>query len=98
MGASDLNRIDHESTPDPRQPTLIREAMLALPGEAGQQHVDMFANALFTRMSGLSPAVKFSYLDAGFEVAGDAEQALEARKVYDYYQDLITEIKLRHPR
>ena len=94
LGASDLNRIDHESTPDPRQPGLIRDAILALPGEASEHHLGMFANALFTRMSGLSPAVKFSYLDAGFEIAGDAEQAREARKVYDYYRDLVTEIKL----
>ncbi len=53
-----------------------------------------FANALFTRMSGLNPAVKFRYLHGGFEVVGDHKQAHEARKVYDYYKDLVTEIKL----
>ena len=94
LGASDLNRIDHESTADPRQPGLIREAILALPGDAARRHLDMFANSLFTRMSGLSPAVKFSYLDAGFSIVDDAEQAQDARRVYDYYKDLVTEIKL----
>ena len=53
-----------------------------------------FANALFTRMSALNPAVKFRYLKGGFEVVGDHEQAHEAKKVYDYYKDLVTEIKL----
>jgi hypothetical protein len=53
-----------------------------------------FANALFTRMSGLNPSAKFRYLRGGFEVVGDHKQAHEARKVYDYYKDLVTEIKL----
>lgn len=94
LGASDLNQIDHRSTPDPRQPALIREAILALPGESAEKHMGKFANSLFTRMSGLKPAVKYTYLKAGFEIVGDAKQAVEARKVYDYYKDLVSEIKL----
>lgn len=93
LGASDLNRIDHKSEADPRQPALIREAILALPGEAAERHLDMFANSLFTRISALSPAVKFAYLDAGFSIVGEAEQARDARRIYDYYKDLVTEIK-----
>ena len=34
------------------------------------------------------------YLKAGFEIVGDHPQAHDARKVYDYYKDLVTEIKL----
>lgn len=94
LGASDLQQIDHRSLPDPRQPALIRDAMLALPGEAAQRHIELFANSLFVRMSALKPNVKFQYLDAGFTIVGDAPQAREARKVYDYYQDLVTEIRL----
>jgi hypothetical protein len=33
-------------------------------------------------------------LDKGFEIVGDNEQAAEARKVHDYYKDLVTEIKI----
>lgn len=94
LGASDANRIDHETTPDPKQPPLIRAALEALPGEAAETHRDMFANSLFTRMSSLSPAVKFRYLEAGFEIVGDHEKAHEARDVYEYYRDLVTEIEL----
>jgi hypothetical protein len=68
--------------------------LLALPGETAEKHMGLFANSLFTRMSGLKPNMKFPYLDAGFEIVGDAEQAREARKVYDYYKDLVTEIQL----
>src|SRR5690606_28434743 len=56
---------------------------------------DRFANALFTRMSAVNPAVKYRYLKAGFEIVGDHPQAREARKVFDYYNDLVTEIQLR---
>lgn len=94
LGASDLGQIDHRATADPRQPALIREAIAALPGEAAEKHLSMFANALFTRMSGLKPTVKFPYLKAGFEIVGDHKQAREARKVYDYYKDLVQEIRL----
>jgi hypothetical protein len=94
LGASDLGQIDHRSTADPRQPTLIREALAALPGEAAEKHLGMFANSLFTRMSALKPTVKFQYLKAGFEIVGDHKQAREARRVYDYYNDLVREIKL----
>jgi hypothetical protein len=94
LGACDLGAIVEKTLPDPRQPALIREAIAALPGESAKRHMDKFANALFTRMSGLNPAVKFRYLRAGFDIVGDHEQAHEARKVYDYYNDLVTEITL----
>jgi len=94
LGACDLGAIDEKNQPDPKQPALIRAAILALPGEAAHRHMTKFANALFTRMSALKPQVKFRYLKGGFEIVGDAEEAHEAKKVYDYYKDLVTEIKL----
>ena len=54
----------------------------------------MFANTLFTRMSSVNPAVKFRYVRAGLDIVGDHERAEEAREVYDYYKDLVTEIAL----
>lgn len=94
LGASDLAAVKPEMVADSKQPSLIRDAIASLPGEAAKEHLDQFANALFTRMSAANPAVKFSYLKAGFEIIGDHEQAHEARKVFDYYKDLVTEIKL----
>ncbi len=94
LGASDLGAVKAEMVADAKQPALIKDALATLPGEAAQEHLDQFANALFTRMSAANPAVKFSYLKAGFEIIGDHEQAHEARKVFDYYRDLVTEIKL----
>ena len=94
MGAVDLARINGEKQPDLRQPELIREAILALPGEAADRHMGMFANSLFTRLSSVKPEVKFRFLRSGFKVVGDHERADEARKVFDYYKDLVSEIKL----
>ncbi|HEY4311854.1 MAG TPA: hypothetical protein VGN12_20570 [Pirellulales bacterium] len=94
LGGSDLAQIDHRSTPDDRQPPLIRQAMASLPGDTAKFHQDRFANLLFTRMSSLKPTVKFRYLKAGFEIVGDHKQAREARQLYDYYQDLVKEIRL----
>lgn len=94
LGACDLTHINAEKVPDLRQPAHIREAMLALPGEVAERHIAMFSNSLFTRMSAVSPAVKFRYVRSGLEIVGNHKQAREARKVYDYYNDLVTEIKL----
>lgn len=94
LGACDLSAIDDKVQPDLTQTPLITKAIRDLPGEAAKRHLDRFANTLFTRMSGLNPAVKFRYLREGFQIVGDHEQAKEARKVYDYYKDLVSEIKL----
>lgn len=94
LGAVDLQHVNSEKLPDLRQPPLIRDAIKALPGEAATRHLDKFANQLFTRMSAVAPEAKYRYLRSGFEIVGDHKQAWEARKVYDYYKDLVQELKL----
>jgi hypothetical protein len=94
LGAVDLGKINNENVPDLRQPEKIKAALAALEGEAAETHLARFANSLFTRMSAVKPAVKFRYLKSGFEIVGEHKRASEARKVFDYYLDLVTEIKL----
>ncbi|VTR95174.1 Uncharacterized protein OS=Isosphaera pallida (strain ATCC 43644 / DSM 9630 / IS1B) GN=Isop_3573 PE=4 SV=1 [Gemmata massiliana] len=94
LGAVDLGMISEEKQPDWAQPPLIRAALLALPGDLAEKHMGKFANNLFIKMSGAKPHVKFNYLKAGFQIVGDHKQAAEAKKVFDYYKDLVTEIKL----
>ena len=94
LGACDLANLDESRQPRLSEPPLIRDAILALPGEAADRHMTMFANSLFTRLSAVNAAVKFRYLRAGFGIVGDNKHAVEARKVFDYYTDLVTEIKL----
>jgi hypothetical protein len=94
LGACDLGQINEETLPEPGQIEIIKTAIHNLPGPAAERHRGMFANGLFTRMSALNPAVKFRYAKYGLEIVGDHKQAQEARKVFDYYNDLVTEIKL----
>lgn len=94
LGAVDLGRIKPEHVSDPRQPALIRQAMAALPGEAAERHRAQFANHLFTRTGNAKSELKYRYLKGGFEIVGDHKLAREARKLLDYYDDLVTEIKL----
>lgn len=95
LGACDIKQITEERQPDLKQPALIKAAILALPGEAAERHMGKFANSLFTRLSAVAPAVKYRYLRAGLEIAGAHKQARDAVKAFDYYKDLITEIKLQ---
>ena len=94
LGASDLDQINQDKLPVLNQIPLIKAAFESLPQDCRAKHVSMFANDLFTRMSRVNPGVKFRYLREGLSIVGDHEQAREAQKVLDYYQDLVTEIKL----
>jgi hypothetical protein len=94
LGACDLQHITEETLADERQPPLIRQSLLSLKGEDRERHMSTFANALFTHLNSVKPSVKVRYLKGGFAIVGDHPQAHDARKVYDYYKDLVTEIKL----
>ncbi|QDU56534.1 hypothetical protein [Aeoliella mucimassa] len=94
LGACDPGRLSQDKPKDPSQLPLIRQAILSLPGDAADRHMAKFANSLFTRMSSIKPALKYRYLESGLTIVGDHERAEEAQKIFDYYADLVTEIKL----
>jgi hypothetical protein len=94
LGSVDLERVTAEKVPDDKQPALIREAMSALSGEIAERHREQFANNMFTRARSAKPELKYRYLKSGFEIVGDHKMAREARKLLDYYGDLVSEIKL----
>jgi hypothetical protein len=94
LGACDLGAIDPKMPLAERQIPLVRAAIESLPASRLQRHRDLFANTLFTRMSSVGPAVKFRYVREGLAITGDHELVREARSVFDYYNDLVTEIQL----
>ncbi len=94
LGAVDLGRVTDETVAAHAQFPLIRQALLNLPGEVAEKHMADFANNMFTRMSPIKPEMKFRYLSGGFEIVGEHPRASEAKKLFEYYQDLLSEIKL----
>ncbi|MFK7767278.1 MAG: hypothetical protein AB8B55_08660 [Mariniblastus sp.] len=93
LGACDLGLITKKHRADPKQAELIRATIERLPSKAAEWHMARFANLLFNRMSSVKPELKHKYLDIGFKIVGDHKQAKEAKKVHDYYKDLVNEIK-----
>ncbi len=94
LGACDLGLITEKHRSDEKQAELIRKALEDLPAKAADWHMSRFANLLFNRMSSAKPQLKHKYLDLGFRIVGDHKQAREAKKVHDYYKDLVNEIQL----
>ncbi len=95
LGACDLSMLTHTQVSAESQLERIRKSIEALPGEAPVRHMSQFANKLFTRMSPLKPEMKYRYLKGGFKIVGDHPDAWEARKVFQYYKDLVSEIHLQ---
>ncbi len=94
LGSTDLGQVSHEQVSDPRQFPLIARAIDQLPSEAADFHLGRFANNLFSRMGTVQPQVKYRYLNAGFEIVGDHPRAWEARRTFQYYNDVLGEAKL----
>jgi hypothetical protein len=95
LGAVDLKNVTHDRQLAVAEIPKIQAALHAIPGERGRRHVDSFANTIFTRMGTAAPAVKYRYVREGLAIVGENDLAAEAQKLYDYYQDLVTEIQLR---
>ena len=94
LGAVDLGRLTAKTLPMNSEFPKIKAAIEKLPGDLAEIHMSQFANNLFARMSPIPPELKFRYLEKGFEVVGDHPRAWEAKELYQYYKDLIGEIKL----
>ena len=95
LGDSAIGQITPDRNPMLEQMPMLNAAMLSLPEELREKHLKMFANDLFARMSTVNPAVKFRYVREGLKLTGDRNQAREAKQVFDYYSDLVTEIQLK---
>ncbi len=94
LGAVDLRAINHERVAAEREFPKIKAALEAIAGQRGERHMAMFTNTLFTRMGNANPAVKFRYVREGLAICGNHDLAAEARRLYEYYKDLVTEIRL----
>jgi hypothetical protein len=94
LGAVDLSSLEARTLPMKKEFAKIKQAIESLPGDLADYHMGKFANNLFARMSPVKPELKYRYLKYGFEIAGDHPLAWEARELFQYYKDLVGEIKL----
>ncbi len=94
LGASELSALRDFHQPSPKQIGLIRSRIHELPGEAGERHLARFANDLTTQITQVNAELKHRYLKYGLEIAGDHEKADRARRQFEYYADLVREIRL----
>lgn len=95
LGATDLAKVTHEQVAEVSQTALIRQAIQSLGERVSDKHLKMFANVVVTRVGMANPAVKFSFLNEGFRITGDMREVTEARRLHEYYQDLVTELELQ---
>ena len=78
-----------------RKSTASALRMLAIPGEQqADKHMESFGKWLSDGSQSLKPELKHRFLKAGLEVAKDHPAAEGARKLVQYYADLLTEVEL----
>ena len=95
LGSADIRGIGPDKVVDRAQIPQIASLLRSMAGRAGKWHRAQFASSLYTRMSSVNPGSKFLYLKAGFDIVGDHKLAREARRLYDYYKDLVREIRFQ---
>ncbi len=96
LGASDLAQLT--SNPARSDPGLkgIADAIRALPEEAAQRHLGLFAEMLGQVFPKVPANVRQRFLSAGLKIVGeDHPDAGQATRSLDYYKELLDEIQLR---
>jgi hypothetical protein len=77
----------------------IRGAIRALPGKAAEAHVNLFARYVSGRMqsttSPLHEDLKYKFLASSLIITQDNPFTLQTRKQVEYYDQLLSEIRLR---
>lgn len=94
LGASDLAYVTRQQEPSTNNLQRIRDTILALPGEAGARHLDLFAAAINDSLNTIKAELKPRYVRAALRVTGELPAAQEVRKLAAYYDDLLGEIAL----
>jgi hypothetical protein len=95
LGASDLAALTRQATPSQSEIERIRTAIVSIPGDkAADKHMEGFGKWLSDGSQSLKPELKHRFMKAGLEVARDHPSADSARKLVQYYADLLNEIEL----
>ena len=78
--------------------THIGEAIRGLPAHAAEAHMALFGKAIDARLAHtdkpIPPDMKFKYIASGLVVTADTASGASARKKLDYYDDLLSGVRL----
>lgn len=94
LGSPDLPKVNSKKIAAIEQTLMIKNAIFGLGGKLTEEHMKRFATTMVTSVTRADPSVKFTYLTEGFRITGMREEVIEAKKLYEYYQDLVTELEL----
>ena len=75
----------------------VRQAMQSLPGGAAGVHMKMFSDMVAENLKNnvIAPAMKYRYLSSAVEITGRSDTVYPAQEKVQYYESLLTEIRLR---
>ena len=94
LGSPDLAALKAEHQPIPAEYPKIKAALASIPEAARSRHLDDFAKTLNSRLANVKADLKYRFLEAALQITGKHERIEEAARVFEYYQDLVTEIEL----
>ncbi len=94
LGSPDLAALKSFHQPVPSEFAKIKESLDALPAACRDRHMTQFAKTLNTRLANVGPDLKYRFLESALPITGEHERISDATKVFQYYQDLVTEIQL----
>lgn len=94
LGSPNLAALKAEHQPVPTEFPKIKAALESLPEAERARHLADFAKTINARLANVSADLKYRFLESALQVTGAHERINEAAKVFEYYQDLVTEIEL----
>ncbi|MFK7911354.1 MAG: hypothetical protein AB8F34_12245 [Akkermansiaceae bacterium] len=94
LGSPDLAALKSHHQPVPSELPKIKGALEGLHESCRKRHMDRFAKMLNTRLANVGADLKYRYLESALPITGEHEKISSATKIFQYYQDLITEIEL----
>ncbi len=94
LGSPELSALKAKHQPIPSELAKIKEALHLIPSECRQRHLDQFAKIINKRVANVAADLKYRYLEAALPIIGEHKEIEDAANIFQYYQDLVTEIEL----
>jgi len=96
LGASDLSQLTTSTARTDPGLQSIGDALRALPGDAAQQHLELFGKMLGDLFPRVPANVRQRFISSGLKVIGEDHPAAKtAMASLNYYRELLDEVQLR---